>query len=184
MACHNLGLTREVPPLVGQARGTRAYREAGAFWAPLGGRDLLNSVARTPRFSIREARRLASQLAATCESTGDVFTFFLVRESELRCLVQHANWAEADRLVRQAQALLPELPYVGPLHRLLLFRGAADLAWRRGDWAGWRENVREVVWLANQAGLQHQWRTVRQAYGERLRPVFEELGWDWTAEEP
>jgi hypothetical protein len=175
VAYHNLGLERQVLVSCEQAQTTSAFRNAGDFWQPLVGRDRLNALANTPRFGRRDARALAHGLMTLCEQTGDAFTLYLVRDGWLRCLVQSEDWREAHRVLQAELDLLPRLPYVGPLHRALLFKTAAHLAWRQGDQAGWREHVRDFVRLARAAGLKHQLRLVRGLYGPALGAITEYL---------
>ncbi|NOY97932.1 MAG: hypothetical protein GXP40_01850, partial [Chloroflexi bacterium] len=59
IAYHNLGLDRKVPGILQRACYTAAYRNARDFWEPLIKRDLINALAVTPRFSIREASKIA-----------------------------------------------------------------------------------------------------------------------------
>ncbi len=175
VAYHNLGLYREVRPLCEQAEATPACRNASDFWKPLVGRDLLNALARTPRFSIRASQQIARTLETICERKGDSFTLFLVRESWLRCLVQHAEWKQAERVLQKETDLLPHLPYVGPLHRALVLKTGAHLAWQRGDRTTWQQSIRTFWELASRAGLKHQCREVRELYSSALQPIVDEL---------
>jgi len=175
VAYHNLGLYREVPRLCECAQATLAYRNAEDFWKPLVGRDRLNALAVTPRFSIREARRLAYDVESLCERKGDIFTLFLVHESWLRCLIQHEEWKQAQRMFQEEASLLPHLPYVGLLHRALLLKSGAHLAWQRGDLSTWRQNMRPFWEIAHHAGLKHQARSVLAKYGPALQPILIEL---------
>ena len=175
VAYNNLGLYRRVPEIVERARHTNAYRNANDFWMPLVGRDTLTNLSCTPRFSIRQARRIAREIENQCERKGDTFTFFLARESLVRCLIQHEEWKPAYKLLGEEVALLPRLPYVGTLHRALLFKTQALFAWHSGDRQSWKLHVSETLRLVHQAGLRHQYREVIQIYGGALTPVLDEL---------
>jgi hypothetical protein len=175
IAYHNLGLDQRVPQHCAEAEATPAYRQAGAFWQPVVGRDRLNAMANTPRFSRRAARDLAHALMARCERASDAFTLFLVREAWLRCLIQAERWEEAHRVLSSELDLLPQLPYAGPLHHALLLKTAAQLAWRQADATGWRENARAFVRLARGAGLKHQLRLAQRMYGPALTRIADEV---------
>jgi hypothetical protein len=175
VAYNNLGLYRRVPEIVERARHTNAYRNANDFWMPLVGRDTLTNLSRTPRFSIRQARRIAREIENQCERKGDIFTFFLARESLLRCLIQHEEWKPAHKLVEEEISLLPHLPYVGNLHRALLFKTQALLAWHSGDRQLWKVHVMDALRLMRLAGLTHQYREVVHQYGDALTPLLNEM---------
>jgi len=177
VAYHNLGLYREVPRLCEQAQATWAYRNAEDFWKPIVRRDRLNTLAVTPRFSIREARQLARDLVDACARRGDGFALFLGQESWLRCLIQHAEWKQAQRVLQEVVNLLPHLPRLGPLHRALLLKTQARFAWQQHDLTTWRQTIHAFVQLARQSGLKHQWREVRRFYGLALQSVLDDLGW-------
>jgi len=172
VAYHNLGLDRRVPALCAEAEATPAYRDAQDFWQPLVSRDRLNAMVNVPRFGLRAARRVAEASRAVCEQTGNGFALFLVQESWLRSLVERRDYKPAHRLLAEARDLLPRLSQSGPLHRALLHRTAAKLAWLEGDRAAWRQNAVDFATLTRQAGLKHQWRLFHQAYGPALEAVL------------
>lgn len=177
VAYHNLGLDREASGLLQQCRETAAYRNAGDFWRPLVGRDLLNAMALIPRASIREANRIAGEIEAICERKGDEFTLFLGRESWLRSLIWSTRWKQAGRVYQEETERLSRLPYAGALHRALFYKSGALLAWELGDRETWLYRVKGALRLMQDAGLDHQARLVEQQYGPTLAPVFEELGY-------
>ena len=175
IAYHNLGLDRKVPDLYQRICATSAYRNARDFWGPLAGRDLLNATVEIPRYSIRKAKELAQEIEGICERTGEELTLMLVRESWLRCLIQREKWEQAEQIFRSELERLPQLPYVGYLHRALLFKSGSLLAWKQGDTSGWRQRIGETLALMHRAGLTHQIRQVQRAYGPVIDPIFEEL---------
>lgn len=176
VAYHNLGLDREVPRIHARARSTSAYQNAGEFWKPLVGRDLLNAMARTPRFSIRKANKLAHEIETICERKGDEITLLMVRESWLRCLIQREKWKLARRVFREEVERLPRLPYVGSLHRAILLKSGAQLAWKLGDMSTWQHRLKEALQLMHQAGLKHQMRQMQQLYGSVLKSTLDDTG--------
>jgi hypothetical protein len=176
VAYNNLGLHREVVYLHTQACASSAYRNAGEFWKPLVGRDLLNAMVQLPRFGIREANKLAREIESVCERKADAFTLLLVRESWLRCLIQREKWKQANRVFRNELDRLPRLPYVGALHRALLLKSGAQLAWGLGDRTSWRKRIHDALLLMHQAGLMHQMRTMQELYGSALDPILEDVG--------
>ena len=175
VAYHNLGLDHQVPRLFEAARATSAYRNVPEFWAPLAGRDMLNATVEIPRYSIRKAKTLAQEIEGFCEKTGDEFTLMLVRESWLRWLIQRRKWDQAEQIFRSELERLPRLSHVGYLHRALLLKSGSLLAWKQGDTSGWQQLIRQTLATMQQAGLKHQIRKARQAYGSALDPIFEEL---------
>ena len=175
VAYHNLGLDRQAQLIFARTRTLSAYSNSRDFWEPLVGRDLLNAMARTPRFSIRKATEIASNIEEICMRKGDEFTLLIARESWLRCLIQREKWTQAQRVFEEEIERIPHLPYIGSLHRALLLKTGALLAWKLNDRTAWRERVGEALTIMHQAGLSHQIRTVKQFYGQDLRPLFETL---------
>ena len=176
VALHNLGLDREAQRFYTRARTTSAYRNSPDFWKPFVGRDILNAMARTPRFSIRKAKKDAHEIMDICERTGDEFTFFLSRESWLRCLIQREKWKKAQRAFQEETERIPRLAYIGSLHRALLLKSGALLAWKMKDEISWQEGITQLLKLLNEAGLKHQMHTVQKYYGPALKPILESLG--------
>jgi hypothetical protein len=129
---------------------------------------MVNSLVNIPRFSFREAQKLARESMDTCEQKGDEFTFFLVTESWLRCLIQHEKWKQSQRIFTEEIERIPKLPYIGSLHRALLLKSGALLAWKLRDRKTWRERVSEAINLMMHAGLSHQLRSLRQDYGQEI----------------
>jgi hypothetical protein len=173
VAYHNLGLDREVPRLYEWILATPAYRNAGDFWIPLVGRDLLNSMAVIPRSGIRKATQIAGEIETVCERKGDEFTLFLVRESWLRSLILHEKWIQAQQVFQEEMERIPNLPYIGALHRATLLKSGALLAWNRKDRGTWQLHIREALTLMQKAGLKHQMRQVQQIYGAAIKTIFE-----------
>jgi hypothetical protein len=176
VALHNLGLDREAQWFYARARTTPAYRNSRDFWEPFVGRDILNAMARTPRFSIRKAKNEAQEIMDVCERKGDEFTHFLSRESWLRCLIQREKWKRAQRVFQEETERIPRLAYIGSLHRALLLKSGALLAWKMKDEISWQERITQLLKLLNEAGLKHQMHTVQKYYGPALKPVLESLG--------
>lgn len=171
VALHNLGLEREAYGQFMHATQTSAYRNSYSFWQPLVGRDMINSMVNIPRFKFREAQNIAKESRDTCERKGDEFTFFLVTESWLRCLIQREKWIQSQRIFMEEMERIPRLPYIGPLHRALLLKSGALLAWKLHDRNTWGERVSEAINLTIQAGLSHQLRSLKQYYGQDLDAV-------------
>jgi hypothetical protein len=181
VAYHNLRLDRLVPDiLLNRASHTSAYRNAGAFWEPFVMRDFINALAEIPRFSIREVNKVAQQIEAICERKSDEFTLLLVRESWLRALIRHEKMKQAQRIFRTEIERLPHLPYVGALHRALLLKSGAELAWKLRDIKTWEGYITEAVSLTEKAGLLHQLDQIKHSYRSSLRPIMEDLGMPYT----
>lgn len=105
------------------------------------GRDILNAMARTPRFSIRKAKSEAHEIMNICERKEDEFTLLLARESWLRCLIQRQKWKNAERVFEGELMRIPRLPYIGSLHRALVLKSGALLAWKVKDKDAWQERI-------------------------------------------
>jgi len=177
VAYHNLGLDRLVPDiLLTRACATSAYRNAYLFWEPLVKRDLIIAMVEIPRFNIREVNKVARRIASICEHKGDEFTLLLVREAWLRSFLKREKTKLARKIFQEEIERLPRLPYVGALHRALLFKSGADLAWKLHDMGEWKTYIAEAVSLMHQAGLNHQLELVRRAYGSSLAPILGERG--------
>lgn len=176
VALHNLGLDREAQRFYSRARATRAYRNSRDFWQPLVGRDMLNAMARTPRSSIRKAKSEAHEIMNNCERKGDELTLLLARESWLRCLIQREKWKNAERVFEEELARIPRLSHVGSLHRALVLKSGALLAWKANDKDAWQERIAQLLNLLDQAGLKHQMHSVLKYYGPALKSVVDSLG--------
>lgn len=88
--------------------------------------------------------------------------------SLLRCLIQREKWKRAQRVYREEMERIPRLPYVGALHRALLLKSGAWLAWKLHDLTAWKTRVKEAYDLMADAGLNHQLRSLRRIYGQEL----------------
>jgi len=178
VAYHNLNLDRKVPNILEErARFTRAYRNAPAFWEPIINRDLINSLVQIPRFSIRDVNKTAHQGELICEHNGDKLTLLLIHEAWLRSLIVHKKWKQAKQILEAEIQSLPHLTQIGSLHKVLLFKVGAQLAWKLHDLETWKEYVTQAVSLAHQAGLSHQMENIYRNYGTALNPIFIELGY-------
>ena len=71
---------------------------------------------------------------------------------------------------------IPRLAYIGSLHRALLLKSGALLAWKMKDEISWQEGITQLLKLLNEAGLKHQMHTVQKYYGPALKPILESLG--------
>jgi len=177
VAYHNLKLDRLVPDiLINRACRTSAYQNARTFWEPFVKRDIINAKVEIPRFGFREVNKIARQIEALCERNSDELTLLLVREARLRSLIKHEKIKEAQRVFRGEIERLPHLSHAGALHRVLLLKSGADLAWKLHDKDTWETYSTEAVQLMQNAGLIHQLARIKQAYGSSLRPVLGKLG--------
>lgn len=171
IAYHNLGLDVRIPDIIGQIHHSSAFKNRRSFWTPLVGRDLLNSLALIPRFSIREAKQIAHQNKAFSEKYGDQLTYVLSQESWLRCLVEKGKLKDAQKVYRELAEQIPTISHIGSLHKSLLLKSGAKLAWEMGDKKSWFERISQALQIMHQAGLIHQLRTVKRKYQKRLVPV-------------
>jgi hypothetical protein len=110
VALHNLGLDREAQRFYTRARTTSAYRNSPDFWKPFVGRDILNAMARTPRFSIRKAKKDAHEIMDICERTGDEFTFFCHASRGFDVLSNEKNGRKLSARFRRKQSEFPAWP--------------------------------------------------------------------------
>ncbi|MEP0824792.1 MAG: hypothetical protein HRF40_04835, partial [Nitrososphaera sp.] len=176
VAYHNMGLDKLVPDILLQkCCAMSAYRNLASYWEPLVLRDLINSLVLLPRYSIREVNKIAKHIESVCERNNDPFTLLLVRESWLRSQIKRGKIKFAQCLFQEEVNRLPYLPYVGALHKALLFKSGAELAWRQNDLDAWKIYITKAVTLMQRAGLNHQLDLVKQTYGEALIPIFTHL---------
>ena len=175
VAYHNLGLDRQAQTFFLYATTTSAYKNSGKFWEPIVSRDVVNSLAATHRFSIREAKKRFRGIEAACEYNNDELTLFLAKESWLRCLIKKERWSEAQKVYRDEIDRLPKLPYVGKLHQALLLKTGAELAWNLKDKSVWNKRISEAIALMGHAGLSHQLHSVKKNYGIALKPILVRL---------
>ncbi|HET7144442.1 MAG TPA: hypothetical protein VFI68_10520 [Anaerolineales bacterium] len=177
IAYHSLKLDRLVPDiLTNRACRTPAYRNSQSFWEPFVKRDFINATVEIPRFGFRELNKIARQIEALCEQNSDGLTLLLIHESWLRSLIKHEKIRQAQHILREEIERLPNLPQAGALHRVLLFKSGADLAWKVHDHESWESYVIETVRLMQKAGLKHQLAEIKRSYGSSLLPILEKLG--------
>jgi hypothetical protein len=171
VAYHNLQLDRMALPILRERTNHLcAYEEMRNFWEPIVIRDIINSMVRIPRFSIREVRQAVGQGERSCEKSQDRLTLLLLREGWLRSLVTFEKWKEAQKIFEQEIAEMPHVPSVGPLHKVLLLKVGAKLAWGMGDHTSWKSLVQECWTLANNAGLHHQLQDISLDFKRNLSP--------------
>ena len=173
VAYHNLKLDKFVPDiLLHRACRTSAFANERSFWEPIVMRDLINSVVEIPRFSIREVNKAAHRIQSICERNDDPFTRFLVREAWLRALIKFDRAKLAKHVLDEEIEGLSHLPYVGALHKALLFKSGARLAWQTHDLDAWNGYMREALDLMIKAGLKHQLEQTREIYGSAVESLL------------
>ncbi len=175
VAYHNLKLDKLVPDIVlNRVCRTSAYAYERSFWEPIVMRDLVNSVVEFPRFSIREVNRIAYRIQSICERNDDQFTLLLVREAWLRSLIKFDKVKLARRVLEEEIGRLPHLPYVGALHKALLFKSGARLAWQTHDRDAWNLYMCQALDLMTNAGLKHQLEQTKEIYGLAIEHLLDE----------
>lgn len=173
VAYHNLKLDKLVPDiLLNRVCRTSAYAYERSFWEPIVMRDLVNSVVEFPRFSIREVNRIAYRIQSICERNDDQFTLLLVREAWLRSLIKFDKAKLARNVFEEEVGRLSHLPYVGALHKVLLFKSGARLAWQTHDLDEWNVYIRQALDLMIGAGLNHQLEQTREMYGSVIESLL------------
>jgi hypothetical protein len=176
VAYHNLQIDRKALSIL-RERVNRlpAYRQARDFWEPIVIRDVINSMVRIPRFSIREVGLAVHKGELGCEKSQDRLTLFLLHEGWLRSLVVFKKWKEAQKIFDKEITDMPHIPSLGPLHKVLLLKMGAKLAWGTGDLVSWKTRVQDCWTLARRAGLSHQMQDMLQCFGNKLDPVLGEI---------
>lgn len=137
-------------------------------------RDLVNSVVEFPRFSIREVNRIVYRIQTICERNDDQFTLLLVREAWLRSLIKFDKVKLARNVLEDEIGRLSHLPYVGALHKALLFKSGARLAWQTHDRDAWNVYMRQALDLMTMAGLKHQLEQTKEIYGQAVEHLLDE----------
>lgn len=173
VAYHNLKLDKLVPDiLLNRACYTSSYANERNFWEPIVMRDLINSLVEIPRFSIREVSKIAYGIQSICERNDDQFTLLLVREAWLRALIKSDRVKLAGTILEEEIERLSHVPYVGALHKALLFKSGARLAWQTHDRDAWEVYMRQALDLMIKAGLKHQLEQTREIYGSAIEPLL------------
>jgi hypothetical protein len=175
VAYHNLGLDRQTPAIFAKVEATSAYQRMKARWEPFIGRDMLNAMSLIPRYSIREAQKIAHKIISINEHRNDGLSLLMARESWARCLIQQGKLKQAERIFTEENERLHLLPQAGFLHRALLFKTGAHIAWEMKDLDLWKERTREALSLMVRSGLSHQSRLAREAFGAALDPILNDL---------
>ncbi len=173
VAYHNLKLDRLVPDiLLNRACYTSSYAKERELWEPIVMRDLINSVVEIPRFSIREINKIAYRIQSICEYNNDPFTLLLVREAWLRALIKFGKTKLAKSVLEEEVEKLSHLSSVGALHKALLFKSGAQLAWQTHDRDAWRVYMKQALELMTKAGLKHQLEQTRETYGSAIESLL------------
>jgi hypothetical protein len=186
VALHNLSLDRDAVLQYEEARHVALeLKLAPALWEPYLNADAIKAVSALPRFSIRDLRARRDQAVTFLHEApqlGDLWAL-IVAESLLRAHVRYANerpgafiirsaTREADELLR----LLDTVAGVGPLHRVLVLRTAAQLNQLKGDIDGWRHFTSAAYGMALAAGLSHQAEQIIMESGPEASRIVEERG--------
>lgn len=170
IAYHNLGLERKAYAIYGEINDLAAFRENSAFWLPHLNRDKLNALSGMARFSIAEAEYLEHQARRVCETRADAYDSLLallLTQSLCRAYIRHGNYRRAEKRLLPYVAQIDTMPHTGPLHRVLFWRALARLYWNLGGaCAEWTFFVACARRLAQDAGLEHQWRAIQREFPE------------------
>lgn len=166
VALHNLGLDRDAMGRYSEARHrAQELRLEPPLWEPYVIADTIKSASSLSRFSIRELRHLQDRAMRHLHGSPDLGNGWgvVVSASLLRAFIQHGSELSlrlASRDIEELSSLVDTVRGVGPLHRTMLLRGAAQLHLVKNDREGWRDCVTAACSTASAAGLSHQLRRI------------------------
>ncbi len=170
IAYHNLGIERKAYAIYRAINPLPAFQANAAFWLPHLNRDKLNALAGLTRFSIAEAEYLEQQARQVCDKRADVYDSLLallLTQSLCRAYIRHGNLKDAEKRLLPYVEQLDAMPNVGPLHRVLFWRALARLYWKMGGaCAEWSFFIARAQELAQESGLEHQWRGIQREFPE------------------
>ncbi len=158
---NSLGLPRVAMGHFERARGASDYRMRPRDWVGHLARDQMSSWARSPRFAISEAENVAWDAESRMADGQRGIVSVLLRVKLAECFI-----AYGDQKGKAAKLLEPiidgiERAELGMLHRVMVYRGYALCCRSQGDTAGLDLWGGRALALAEEAGLDHQARTIR-----------------------
>ena len=176
-----LGLTRQAESVLQDAESAAlASPTARQFWMPHVYRQQLAVMSQKPRFSLYKCRDLALRAKTACDAHADPLALqaSLLVDASLSCA--YLRYGSALSVRQAVRVLLPAIesveivPFLGPLHRVVILRTFASACWAAHRMDEWRHYVHRALALAAAAGLDHQARKIRQEYGPALDDVVPE----------
>jgi hypothetical protein len=166
VALHNLGLPTQALENSHRTQALPEFAIAGSLWLPFVLVDRLNVLKRIRRFTISEAEELHIQAR---ELVPDVVWSALADLRLAEALLSYGtprSLRKALPYVSSGVRLAENEPALGPLHRVLLFRAAADYAHQVGDRSAWEKHLRQCLRINSAAGLIHQQAQLNRTYGD------------------
>jgi hypothetical protein len=167
----SLGLANQAErPLLNALVASQQSVTARTFWLPYLYRHQLVTVSGKPRFSQYQVRELAYLAKVACVRRADPLdpqVDLLIEESLASAYLRFGSERSARaaaRLLQPAVESLTRVPYLGPLHRTILFKSYARACWALHRTDEWRHYVHQALTTAIDAGLQHQVRVIRRQY--------------------
>lgn len=154
------------------------HPSAKGFWLPHLYRHQLAITTGLPRFSQHQVNTVADQARQALEGRDDPInprTNLLIDMSLARGYLRYEPQSSSERVQRKAYDLLrphvenlERIPYLGPLHRVVVLSTFARICWAGNRRDEWTDAVGRALSLATLAGLGHQERRLRETYGTAL----------------
>lgn len=144
-----------------QARRAVDFRDRPRDWVAHLARDQMSAWVRAPRFAISDVENVVLDAEDRMADGQRGTVSILLRIKMAECFI-----AFGDRKDRAGKILEPimteaERATMGTLHRVMVYRSYAVYCRSRGDHAGLETWGGRALALADEAGLDHQARTIR-----------------------
>lgn len=158
---NSLGLSKKAMDYFDQARLTADFRTRPRDWVAHLARDQMSAWVREPRFAISDVENVALDAEDRMADGQRGTVSILLRIKMAECFI-----AFGDRKGRAGKILEPimdeaEGAGLGMLHRVMVYRSYAVYCRSRGDLDGLETWGGRALALADEAGLDHQARTIR-----------------------
>jgi hypothetical protein len=174
----NLNLPKEAMNAINYAEPLIPQFNREGYIADLN-RNRSNILAKSIRFNISDAEYLTDECIEVYERRSHGLNILLSREAKARAYIAHGIGQKSNRSLRKAEKvlrdtypLLDKIPMVGAMHRVIVTKTVAKLHKAQGNRLEHEKLTEQLLNMAREAGLYHQYRTIMQ-----------ESGWDRLEEE-
>lgn len=131
----------------------------------------LRLLAKVPRFVLGDAEALADRAIEIHTSNNEPLYIMLVEEALAQAYISYGtsnSLKRAKNLVDNALKYVEEPSTLGNLHKVMILRSAARLAFIRKELDGWKHYARGAIEIAENSGLHYEQRAIALEYSEFL----------------
>jgi hypothetical protein len=157
-AAYDISMEIEADPL---------YRRNARFWKPMLTWDRLNVMARLPRSSMLEGRRITLEAWRVCDKVADEWqplAHMLVGRSYADLCITRGRVKEAYAVLKRYLPALDQTPHCGVFHKVLFLRAWARALHAQHAWDEWEQAIHTAAELAQQAGLANELASIEREW--------------------